>query len=204
VSSSMPRRNIAIDTITKIEGNAGLKVLIEDEEVMNLQFIISDYRRFFTTAVRGKRIVAVPSFLSRICGTCSVAHLFASLMAIESSQGIAVTEQTKALRRLAYNGLMIRDHGLHLYFFVLPDVLGVDSILDVSDYPDDIGHTLLHDSFDIKRLGTDVSNTTVGAAIHAPWPTMGGFLRNPDSAKFPDLLARLEAIRPKVLRGIDA
>jgi hypothetical protein len=33
---------------------------------------------------------------------------------------------------------------------------------------------------------------------------MGGFLRNPDSAKFPDLLARLEAIRPKVLRGIDA
>src|SRR5215208_1140139 len=26
----MPSRNIAIDTITKIEGNAGLKVLIED------------------------------------------------------------------------------------------------------------------------------------------------------------------------------
>ena len=200
----MPPRNIVIDTITKIEGNAGLKVLIEDEEVKNLQFIISDYRRFFTTAVRGKRIVAVPSFLSRICGTCSVAHLFASLMAIESSQGIAVTEQTKALRRLAYDGLMIRDHGLHLYFFVLPDVLGVDSILDVSDDPGDIGYTLLHDSFDIKRLGTDISNATVGAAIHAPWPTVGGFLRNPEPAKFPDLLARLEAIRPKVLRGIDA
>jgi sulfhydrogenase subunit alpha len=165
----MPPRKIAIDTITKIEGNAGLKVIIEDEEVKDLQFIISDYRRFFTTAVRGKRIVAVPSFLSRICGTCSVAHLFASLMAIESSQGIAVTEQTKALRRLAYDGLMIRDHGLHLYFFVLPDVLGVDSILDVSDDPDDIGHTLLHDSFDIKRLGTDISNATLGAAIHAPW-----------------------------------
>jgi sulfhydrogenase subunit alpha len=199
----MPPRNIAIDTITKIEGNAGLKVLIEDEEVKDLQFIVSDYRRFFTTAVRGRRVVAVPSFLSRICGTCSVAHLFASLMAIESTQGIAVTEQTKALRRLAYDGLMIRDHGLHLYFFVLPDVLGVDSILDVSDDPGDIGHTLLHDSFDIKRLGTDISNATVGAAIHAPWPTVGGFLRNPDPATFPDLLARLEAIRPKVLRGID-
>jgi sulfhydrogenase subunit alpha len=200
----MPSRNLAIDTITKIEGNAGLKVIIEDDAVEDLQFIISDYRRFFTTAVRGKRIVAVPSFLSRICGTCSVAHLFASLMAIESAQGIAVTEQTKALRRLVYNGLMIRDHGLHLYFFVLPDVLGVDSILDVSDDPGDIGHTLLHDSFDIKRLGTDISNATVGAAIHAPWPTVGGFLRIPDSATFSDLLARLEAIRPKVLRGIDA
>src|SRR5215203_6153215 len=199
----MPSRNIVIGTITKIEGNAGLKVIIEDDVVKDLQFIIGDYRRFFTTAVRGKRIIAVPSFLSRICGTCSVAHLFASLIAIESTQGIAVTEQTKALRRLAYDELMIRDHALHLYFFVLPDVLGVDSILDVPDDPDDPGHTLLHDSFDIKRLGTDISNATVGAAIHAPWPTVGGSLRTPDIAKFPDLIARLEAVRPKVLRGID-
>jgi coenzyme F420-reducing hydrogenase alpha subunit len=199
----MHSRNVTIDTITKIEGNAGLKVTIEDGTVKDLQFIIADYRRFFTTAVRGKRVVAVPSFLSRICGTCSVAHLFASLTAIENAQGIAVTEQTKALRRLAYDGLMIRDHALHLYFFVLPDVLGVDSILDIPDDPEDFGHTLLHDSFDIKRLGTDITNTIIGAAIHAPWPTVGGFLRNCDQAKFPDLIARLEAIRPQVLRGID-
>ena len=41
----------------------------------------------FTTAVRGKRMVAVQSFLSRICGAGSVAHLFAYLMAFEDSQG---------------------------------------------------------------------------------------------------------------------
>jgi coenzyme F420-reducing hydrogenase alpha subunit len=199
----MPSRNITIDTITKIEGNAGLKVNIEDNVVKDLQFIVGDYRRFFTTAVRGKRVVAVPSFLSRICGTCSVAHLFGSLMAIESAQGIAVTEQTKALRRLAYDGLMIRDHALHLYFFVLPDILGVDSILDISDDPDDFGHTLLHDSFDIKRLGTDITKAIIGAAIHAPLPTVGGFLRNPEPTRFADLIARLEGIRPQVLRGID-
>ena len=92
-----PQRNIVIETITKIEGNAGLEVVIEDEAVKDLQFMISDYRRFFTTAVRAADI-AVPSFLSRICGTCSVAHLFAFLMAIERSQGIEVSEQTKVLR----------------------------------------------------------------------------------------------------------
>jgi sulfhydrogenase subunit alpha len=199
----MASRNIVIDAITKIEGNAGLKVVIEDEAVRDLQFIIADYRRFFATAVRGRRVVAVPSFLSRICGTCSVAHLFASLMAIESAQGLAVTEQTKTLRRLAYDGLMIRDHALHLYFFVLPDILGVDSILEIPDDPEDPGHTLLHDSFDIKRLGTDITNATIGAAIHAPLPTVGGFLRTPDPAKFPDLIARLQAIRPQVIRGIE-
>jgi coenzyme F420-reducing hydrogenase alpha subunit len=198
----MPNRRIAIEAITKIEGNAGLEVVIEDDAVKDLRFMIADYRRFFTTAVRGKRMAAVPSFLSRICGTCSVAHLFASLMAIEGSQGIEVSEQTKALRRLAYDGLMIRDHALHLYFFVLPDLLGVDSIFDISDDPGDRGHTLLRDSFDVKRLGTDISNVVIGAAIHAPLPTIGGLLRNPDPAKFPELIERLEAVRPQVLRAI--
>lgn len=194
--------DITIENITKIEGNASLKVTIENDAVKDLKFIISDYRRFYTTAVKGKPVIAVPSFLSRICGTCSVAHLFASLMAIERSQGIEITEQTKLLRRLAYDGLMIRDHALHLYFFVLPDILELDSILDIPDDDNNFGHVLLHDSFDIKKLGTDITNVIIGAAIHAPLPTVGGFLRNPDNAKFPELISRLEAIRQQVLRGI--
>ncbi|OGC45349.1 hypothetical protein A2V49_00905 [candidate division WWE3 bacterium RBG_19FT_COMBO_34_6] len=97
---------------------------------------------------------------------------------------------------------MIRDHALHLYFFVLPDVLNIDSILDISDDPNDPGHILLHDSFDIKQLGTDISDVVIGAAIHAPYPTIGGFLKLPDPSKFPDLITRLENIRPQVIRGI--
>jgi sulfhydrogenase subunit alpha len=193
---------VTIENITKIEGSAGLKVVIENDTVKDLKFIIQDYRRFYTDAVKGKPIIAVPSFLSRICGTCSVAHLFASLKAIETAQGIEVSEQTKILRRLAYDGLMIRDHALHLYFFVLPDILGLDSILDIPDDHDNLGHVLLHDSFDIKRIGSDITNVIIGAAIHAPLPTVGGFLRNPDSLKFADLITRLEAIRPQAIRGI--
>jgi len=193
---------ITIDNITKIEGSAGLKVTIENAQVKDLKFIIQDYRRFYTDAVKGKPVVAVPAFLSRICGTCSVAHLFASLKAIEQSQGIELTVQAKKLRRLAYDGLMIRDHALHLYFFVLPDVLGLDSIWDIPDEADNLGHVLLHDSYDIKRVGTEITNVVIGAAIHAPVPTVGGFLRNPDPGKFADLITKLEAIRPQVLRGI--
>lgn len=195
---------ITIDNITKIEGTAGLKVTVADGKVADLKFIIKDYRRFYTQTVKGKPYIAAPSFLSRICGTCSVAHLFASIEAIEKSQGIKISEQTRILRRLAYNGLMIRDHGLHLYFFVLPDVLGIDSILDISDDPGDPGHILLHDSFDIKKLGSDITDVIIGAAIHAPFPTVGGFLKLPDPSKFADLISRLENIRPQVLRGIKA
>ncbi len=194
--------NITIDNITKVEGTAGLEVTIEENKVKDLKFIVKDYRRFYTEAVKGKPIMAVPTFLSRICGTCSLAHLFCAIEAIEKSQNIIVSDQTKILRRLAYNGLMIRDHALHLYFFVMPDVLGIESILDIPDDPQNLGHQLLHDSFDIKRLGNDLSTVIAGAAIHAPIPTIGGFLKSPDPAKFPDLSKRLEEIRPKIIRAV--
>lgn len=194
--------NITIDNITKIEGSAGLEVTVADGKVEELKFKIQDYRRFYTEAVKGKPFIAAPSFLSRICGTCSVAHLFASLEAIEKSQGIELSKNSKLLRQLAYDGLMIRDHALHLYFFVLPDVLGIDSILEISDNEDDPAHVLLHDSFDIKRVGTDITDVVIGAAIHAPIPTPGGFLKQPDPSKFPALIEQLEKIRPQVLRGI--
>ncbi|GIW69917.1 MAG: hydrogenase/sulfur reductase subunit alpha [Patescibacteria group bacterium] len=194
--------NITIENISKIEGTAGLEVVIENGQVKDLKFIIKDYRRFYTEAVKGKPYIASPSFLSRICGTCSVAHLFASLEAIERSQGIIISEQTRILRRLAYDGLMIRDHALHLYFFVLPDVLGLDSILDIPDDHDNFGHTLLHDSFDIKKIGSEITDVVIGAAIHAPLPTVGGFLKLPDQSKLYELLDKLEAVRSQVLRGI--
>ena len=183
--------DITIESITKIEGSAGLRVKIEDGKASDLKFLIQDYRRFYTTAVKKKPIIAVPSFLSRICGTCSVAHLFAAIEAIEKSQQIIVSDQTKILRRLAYNGLMIRDHALHLYFFSLPDVLGIDSILDIPEDHDNEGHILLHDSFDIKKVGTEITNIIIGAAIHAPFPTVGGFLKLPDETQFPTLLQNL-------------
>lgn len=194
--------DISIEHITKIEGTAGLEVKVENGQVKDLKFLIKDFRRFYTTAVQGKPLQAVPSFLSRICGTCSVAHLFASIEAIERSQGIVPTPQTMALRRLGNDALMIRDHALHLYFFVMPDVLGIDSILDIPEDHDDYGHQLLHDSFDIKQLGTDLANIIIGAAIHAPFPTVGGFLKLPDATKFPEMVERLEKIRPQVIRGI--
>ncbi len=195
---------ITLDSITKIEGNAGLRVTVADGKVTDLKFLISDYRRFYTEAVKGKPYIAASSFLSRICGTCSVSHLFASLEAIEKSQGIELTPQSKILRQLAYDGLMIRDHALHLYFFVLPDLLGIDSILEISDDHDDPAHVLLHDSFDIKKAGTEITDVVIGAAIHAPYPTVGGFIKTPDQTRFPDLVEKLQKIRPQVIRGIKA
>lgn len=197
--------DITIDSITKIEGNAELRVKIGDDgKVSDLKFIIEDYKRFYTDAVKHKYYGGVPSTLSRICGTCSTAHLIASIEAIEKAFGIhdKVTPQTILLRNLTMNGMIIRDHALHLYIFSLPDVLGIDSILDISDDDKSLEHQLLHDGFDLKAVGNKLSTTFAGAAVHAPYPVVGGFLKTPKEDLNP-LIEELKGCREKVLRGME-
>src|SRR3989344_4084382 len=95
--------DLTLDQITKIEGHATLSVKIRDDKVEDLKFSIAEFKRFYTQAVRGKSISAVPQLVARICGTCSNAHLLCSIKAIEDSQGIVPTAQTIILRRLLYN-----------------------------------------------------------------------------------------------------
>jgi len=195
--------DITIDSITKIEGNARLEVKIREGKVERLEFIIGDYRRFYTDAVKGKPCVGVPAYLSRICGTCSLAHEFASIESIEKALGIydKVSEQTLILRKLAIYGMTIRDHALHLYMFSLPDVLGIDSVLDIEESVS-ANHQLLHDAFDLKAVGNKLSTWVAGAAVHAPLPTIGGFLKLPSMNAAPELVSELESSREKMLRGI--
>jgi len=192
-----------IDKITKIEGNAGIEVKIRDKKVEELKFIIKDFRRFYTDAVKEKNYIAVPPYLSRICGTCSIAHQMASIEACEKALEIydKLDPQIETLRWLLMNGLMIRDHCLHLYFFSLPDILNIDSVLDVPE--GDKNEILLHDSFDLKTVGSKLCTIIAGSAVHTPFPTIGGFIRTPDQKELEKLIPQLEACREKILRGID-
>lgn len=197
-------KSITIDSITKVEGNARLEVKVEGKKVIGLKFIIGDYRRFYTEAVKGKHYLGVPAYLSRICGTCSVAHQLASIEAVEKALGIFdnLTHQTSMIKKLAINGMIIRDHALHLYIFVLPDLLGIDSVLEIDEKSDEFNHQLLHDAFDLKAVGNKLSTIFAGAAVHSPYPTIGGFLKYPKSNDFKELLCELESSREKIIRGI--
>jgi len=167
--------DITIENLSKMEGHANLNVKIRDGKVQDVEFQILESKRFYEEAVRGQPIQTAPQLMSRICGTCSIAHLLCSIEAIENAVGIQPTEQTMAMKKLAQYGLMIRDHALHLYYFSLPDLIGKDSILDFSE-DNALEHQLLHDSFDIKRAGNALSTLIAGKAVHAPFPTVGGFL----------------------------
>lgn len=194
--------DLSMDHITKIEGNASLKLKVENGKVKDVKFATDEYKRFFTEAMKGKDISAVPSHLSRICGTCSNSHIMCSIEACENALDIKVSEQTKILRALTMHGLMIRDHALHLYLFSMPDIFGKDAFLDLDD-TDPYQHQILHDGFDVKSAGNFLATLIAGRSVHATLPVIGGFLKIPDQAGIEEAKKRLEKIRPAVLRLIE-
>ncbi len=197
----MHKFDLSMDSITKVEGNAALHLKVEDGKVINVKFAIEEYKRFFTDALNGKPVASVASHLSRICGTCSSAHIMASLTACEDALGIEPSEQTKILRALTTHGNIIRDHALHLYLFSMPDIYGVDAFLDL-DESDSIQHQILHDGFDVKSAGNYLSTLIAGRSVHANYPVIGGFLHFPDDAGIEEAIEKLKNVRPAILRLI--
>jgi len=193
--------DLSLKDISKIEGSAGLDLKIEAGQVTQCHFKITEYKRFYTQAIRGKAAIAAPALLARICGTCSNAHIMAALEAVENALKITPSPQTMTLRRLIINGLIIRDHALHLYVFILPDLFNQDSLLDFDDQ-DPQQHQLLHDTFEVKEAGNQLSILTGGRSVHAPLPQIGGFLKIPDSVAIKPIIDKLVTARPAVLRLI--
>ncbi|MGD0328675.1 MAG: nickel-dependent hydrogenase large subunit [Minisyncoccia bacterium] len=191
--------DLTMERITKVEGSASLSLRVEDDKVVNVNFKITENKRFYTEALKGKAILGVPQLLARICGTCSNAHIMASIAACEAALGITPSEQTRALRELTMHGLIIRDHALHLYLFSMPDIYGKDAFLDFDENNLD-EHQLLHDGFDTKSAGNFLATLVAGRSVHATYPVIGGFLHFPEKEGITEAIQKLEAVRPGVVR----
>ncbi len=195
----MHQININVEHITKIEGDASISIVIEDGKATKVNFKTEEYKRFFTEAMKGKSILAIPSHLSRICGTCSNAHVLAAIEACEMALDIQPTQQTERLRSLTMHGLVIRDHALHLYLFAMPDIYGKDAFLDF-DENDPHQNQLLHDAFAIKAAGNHLATIIAGRSVHAMYPAIGGFIKFPEESQVKEAITKLEDVRDASLR----
>lgn len=194
--------DLSIEEISKIEGAASLEIKVRNRKIEDLKFSISEWKRFYNQTIRGKPATAVPQLVARICGTCSNAHLLASIEAVEKGFGVEPSQQTILLRKLLFYGLIIRDHALHLYVFSLPDLFGKNSILDL-DENNPIQKQFLEDTFAVKEVGNQLSIIVGGRSVHAPIPTIGGFLKLPKLEDIKALKPKLLEIRPKILKLIE-
>lgn len=187
--------DVSIDKLAKIEGHADLNIKVRDGKAEEIDLRVMEGKRFFNQAVKGKSYESVPQLVSRICGTCSIAHLTTCTEAVEKTLGIKVTPQTILLRKLTVYSMMIRDHALHLYFFVLPDLFKVDSILDLAEKEKELIHNSLH----IKEAGNNLSKLVAGRAVHAIYQKVGGFSQVPEKKDVEPVVEELKSIRKSVL-----
>lgn len=187
--------DISINKLSKIEGHADLDIKVRNGEVKNVDLRVMETKRFFTQAVRGKSFDNVPWLTSRICGTCSIAHMTACTEAVEKTLDIKITPQTLLLRKLTMYSLMIRDHALHLYFFVLPDLFKIDSVLDLKGKKKELIHEALH----VKEAGNNLSILVAGRAVHATFEKVGGFDHVPDKNKIQPAIEELKSVRQYVI-----
>ncbi len=193
--------DLTIKNLSKIEGSTDLDISVKDGKVVGAKLRIDENKRFFTTAAVGKPALGVHQIVSRICGTCSIAHLMCSINCVENALGVKPSEQTVGLRDLLLYGLNIRDHAMHLYLFCLPDIFGKDSVLDFAD--EGYEHDLVHKAFDVKAAGNDLCTLVGGRAVHSPFPQVGGFLKIPKAGDMRNAAKALEGAREAAVEFVE-
>ena len=108
------RRTIAVEGISRVEGEGSLRVDVRDGVVDGVALTIFEPPRFFEALLRGRQSTESPDITARICGICPVAYQMSACAAVEDACGATVGEPISALRRLLYCGEWIQSHALHI------------------------------------------------------------------------------------------
>lgn len=158
--------------ISKIEGHGYLKTNLSANRT---KMVVETGERYFEKLVVGRRFEDAPYITARICGVCPVAHLIASIKAVEDAFAIEVNETIKDMRKILMAAQVIQSHTLHLYFLALGDYLGFDTTISLYDKDP----KKLRAAFDLKHFADDVVEAIGGKAVHPTTPTVGGFRKYP-------------------------
>jgi coenzyme F420-reducing hydrogenase alpha subunit len=176
---------IGEEFITKIEGHGALDV---DWGKKRVRLKILEGERLFEGILIGRPAAEAPWLTSRICGICPIAHNLASLKAVETALGIIPNKTTILLRKLMVFSQMLQSHTLHLFFWALPDYLGLDSGLELAKKNPEFFKTAVN----LKDISDEISYVVAGRSVHPTTTTIGGFHKIPDKKTLESLLKKIE------------
>ena len=191
-------KNLTIDVevnhVTRVEGHGNIYVNVRKGVIEKCEWNISEAPRFFEAMVVGRQWSELHHITSRICGICSIGHSLASLRATESAMGITVSDQDLKLRKLALHAENMQSHILHLGFLVLPDLMGVGSVIPLaSSNPEEV-KTVLH----LHRNANEMSNLICGRTTHPQRLILGGFSKIPSIKELMELRKKLKDSIPEL------
>ena len=186
----MKNTNLELEVhhVTRVEGHGNIYVNVKKGVIEKCEWHILEAPRFFEAMVLGRKWNELHHITSRICGICSIGHTLASLRATESAMGIPISDQDLKLRKLALHAENMQSHILHLGFLVLPDLMGVGSVIPLaSSNPEEV-KTVLR----LHRLANEMSNLLCGRTTHPQRLIPGGFAKIPTFKELAKLRMRLK------------
>ncbi|HSM65638.1 MAG TPA: nickel-dependent hydrogenase large subunit [Ilumatobacteraceae bacterium] len=180
--------DLHVPTLTRVEGEGAMHVVVRDGVVENVQLEIYEPPRMFEAFLRGRAHHEPVDITARICGICPVAYQMSAAHAIERLAGVTVDGPIRDLRRLLYCGEWIESHVLHMAFLHAPDFLGVDSGITIARQHPELMAEVLH----LKKTGNRIMEVVGGRPIHPVNVRLGGFYRSPSRRELGELVPDLE------------
>ena len=173
--------------LARVEGEAAMRVVVEDGQVSDVELRIFEPPRFFEALLRGRSFTEPPDITARICGICPVAYQMSACQAIEDACGVTVPQPLADLRRLLYCGEWIESHALHIYLLHAPDFLGYESAIDLARDQ----RAVVERGLRLKKAGNAIMTVVGGRSIHPVNVRVGGFFRLPAAGELRGLQATL-------------
>src|SRR5665647_1352347 len=186
--------DVNVHHVTRVEGHGNIYLNIEDGKVEKCEWSIPEAPRFFEAMVVGRSWSELHHITSRICGICSIGHSLASLKATESAMGITISEQDLKLRKLALHAENLQSHILHLGFLVLPDLMGVGSVVPLASTNLQEVKIVLQ----LHRTANEMSNLICGRTTHPQRLIPGGFSKIPSIKELIALRKKLQDSIPNL------
>jgi len=185
--SGASERTAKVEYLTRVEGEGGLYVRIEDGQLRDVKVKIFEPPRFFESFLRGRHFQEVPDITARICGICPVAYQMSAVHALEAALGVTPGPEIRLLRRLLYCAEWIESHALHIYLLNAPDFLGYESAISMAG----AHRKEVERGLRLKKIGNALLDLLGGRATHPVSVCVGGFYRAPrrgELLKFKDEL----------------
>lgn len=183
----MKTRTITVSPLARIEGEAGLRLRVRNDEVTGVELRVFEPPRFFEGFLRGRRFDEIPDIVARICGICPIAHQLTAIHALERACAVQVDPSVVALRRLIYLGEWIESHALHIYLLHAPDFLAVQDAIQLAA----TNRPVVERALRLKKIGNEIMRIVGGREIHPINLKVGGFYRMPARGEISQLAADL-------------
>ena len=193
-------KKINVHYLTRVEGHGNIIAEVDESgAVTACRWEVPEAPRFFEAMMLGRTYHDVHHIASRICGICSIGHQLASLQATEEALGIMVSEQTLILRKLALHGENIQSHLLHVGYLVLPDLLGVDSVIPLAaTHREELLHVVK-----ARAMSNEFCRLVSGRTTHPQRLMVGGMAKLPTEEDLLTLRGILAGAVPEMQAVVD-